>query len=139
MSELPMAKKLLLGTFALATVLVPIVFGAVSGPAAAQNDRDVVPLVRIQPDYPAEALAAGRDGEVILTFTVSITGTTKDIVVVQSSSPEFDAPSIAALAKWRYAPLLEGGEPVERRGVRTMLRYQLANYRPDAPEDDDER
>ena len=139
MSDLSIQKKILLGTFTLATVLVPIVFGAVSGSAVAQNDRDIVPLVRINPNYPPEALAAGRDGEVILMFTVSITGMTTDIVVIQSSSPEFEAPSIAALAQWRYAPLLERGQPVERRGVRTMLRYQLANYRPDAPDDDDER
>jgi TonB family protein len=139
MSELPILKKILLGTFALATVLVPIVFGAVSGPAVAQNDRDIVPLVRINPDYPAEALAARREGHVIVEFTVTATGTVRDIVVAESSSPEFDAPTIAALMRWRYQPLIEGGQPVERRGVRTVIRYQLADYRPDAPDDDDER
>jgi TonB family protein len=139
MSELPIQKKILLGTFALATVLVPIVFGAVSGSAAAQADRDIVPLVRINPNYPTEALEARREGQVIVEFTVTATGTVRDIVVVESSSPEFDAPTIAALMKWRYQPLIEGGQPVERRGVRTAITYELADYRPDAPEDDDER
>jgi TonB family protein len=139
MSELPILKKILLGTFALATVLVPIVFGALSGPAVAQNDRDIVPLVRINPNYPAEALAARREGRVVVEFTVTATGTVRDIVVAESSSPEFDAPTIEALMRWRYQPLIEGGQPVERRGVRTVITYQLADYRPDAPEDDDER
>ena len=42
MSELPMQKKILLGTFALATLLVPIIFGA-----AAQSVDEPRPLVRI--------------------------------------------------------------------------------------------
>jgi hypothetical protein len=37
----------LLGTFACAAVIVPIVLGAISGHAMAQND--IVPIVRIAP------------------------------------------------------------------------------------------
>ena len=132
MSELPIQKKILLGTFALAMVLVPIVFGAVSSSAAAQDDRGLIPLVRINPDYPREAQIAGREGQVILKFTVTATGTTQDIVVVQSSSPEFEAPSIAALARWRYAPMLDGNKPVERRDVHTTITYQLDKDPPPA-------
>lgn len=132
MSELPMQKKILLGAFALSMAMVPIIFGAISGPAAAQNDRDVIPMVRINPDYPREAQIAGREGQVTLKFTVTATGTTQDIVVVQSSSPEFEAPSIAALAKWRYAPKLDGDKPVERRDVHTTIRYQLDKGAPPA-------
>ncbi len=136
MSELSMQKKILLGTFAFATVLVPIVFGAVSGTAAAQNDRDVIPLVRIQPNYPTEALAAKREGQVIVQFTITMQGTTRDIVAVESSSPEFAAPSVAAVAQWRYQPHLQDGQPVERTGVRTVLRFQLnpQSPPPDGPE-----
>ena len=136
MSELSMQRKILLGTFALAAVLVPIVFGAVSGPAMAQNDRDIVPLVRINPDYPPEALAAKREGQVIVQFTITMQGTTRDIVAVESSSPEFAAPSVAAVARWRYQPQLQDGQPVERTGVRTVLRFQLnPQYPPpDGPE-----
>jgi len=36
-------------------------------------------------------------------------------------------------------PLRENNQAVERHGMRTVIRYQLADYRPDAPEDDDER
>ena len=139
MSELPIQKKILLGTFALAIVLVPIVFGAVSSSAAAQDDRGLIPLVRINPDYPREALVAKREGQVVLEFTVTATGTTRDIVVVESTWPGFEEPSIAALARWRYMPLRENNQAVERRGMRTVISYRLADYRPDAPEDDDER
>ena len=136
MSELSMQKRILLGTFALATVLVPVVFGALSGTAAAQNDRDVIPLVRINPDYPADALAAKREGQVILQFTITATGVTRDIVAVDNSSPEFVASAIAAVARWRYQPQMENGQAVERTGVRTVIRFQLnpQSPPPDVPD-----
>ena len=138
MSELPIQKKILLGTFALGTLLVPIIFGA-----AAQGADDPRPMVRINPDYPTEALAAGREGEVQLEFTIAANGATKDIVVVDSSSPEFEAPAVAALMKWRYFPTnvecvgtvctTNANVPaVERPGMRTELRFQLADVNPQA-------
>jgi TonB family protein len=120
MSELSLQKKVLLGTVALCMLVVPVIFGA-----SAQNDANLMPLVRIAPEYPDDALQAGREGVVELEFTIAADGTTKDIVVVDASSPEFEAPSVAALLKWRYAPLVENGASSERRGVRTTLRYQL--------------
>jgi TonB family protein len=125
MSELPIVKKILLATFALAAVIVPIVLGAVSGRALAQSDPSIVPLVRIAPNYPPEALAAHRDGEVWLSFTISVTGTTKDVTVLSSSSSEFEAPATAAVLKWRYEPPIMNGVPAERYDVRTIVRFQI--------------
>jgi TonB family protein len=133
MSELSMQKKVLLGAFALSTLLVPVMFGA----SAQSNDENLRPLVRIAPLYPSDALQAGREGDVVLEFTIAASGATKDVVVVSSSSPEFEAPAVAALLKWRYAPTnLEcvgtvctptSAPAVERPGVRTTIRYQLQN------------
>jgi TonB family protein len=120
MSELPMRKKMLLGTFALCTFVVPIIFGA-----AAQSDvANLVPLVRVAPTYPPEALQAGREGVVVLEFTIAADGTTKDIVLVEASSPEFEVPAVTALLGWRYDPAATGA--IERRGVHTTIRFQLA-------------
>jgi TonB family protein len=146
MGQLPVRKKVLVGTFALGTVLVPVIFGA-----SAQNVNDgPLPVVRIAPEYPAEALAAEREGSVELQFTIAANGTTKDVVVLDSSSPEFEAPAIAALLRWRYLktntecvgverPPAEGSSArpvvrctenpnlpvVERPGIRTVIRYEL--------------
>ena len=132
MSVVPIRKRLLLAALALATVVAPIFIGAGSSrPAAAQaqarSDRDVVPIVRINPEYPPSALAAQLEGEVNLQFTITATGTTKDIVVVESTTPEFEAPAIAALQKWRYVPASENDQPVEVPGVRTIIRFELAD------------
>jgi bla regulator protein BlaR1 len=138
MSELSIRSKILLAGFAACTFAVPVILGA-----AAQGGAEPRPLVRINPDYPTEALAARREGEVQLEFTIAANGTTKDIVVVDSSSPEFEEPAVAALSRWRYSPTnVECDGPVctpianavaeERRGVRTVLRWQLASVNPQA-------
>jgi bla regulator protein blaR1 len=120
MRELSIQKKFLLGTFALVTMLVPIVFGM------AQGDRNLIPIVRINPNYPPSALAAKLEGEVNLQFTIAANGTTKNIVVVESTTPEFEAPAIAALQRWRYAPATTAdGQGVEVPGVRTIIRFSL--------------
>ena len=76
MSELSIPSKILLASFAACTFAVPVILGA-----AAQAAAEPRPLVRIAPDYPADALAARREGEVQLEFTIAANGTTKDIVV----------------------------------------------------------
>jgi TonB family protein len=125
MSALSLKKKVLLGTFALSTVIVPVIFGTVSSQPATQIEQDVMPLVRIAPDYPPEAIAAKLDGWVQLEFTVTEGGVPTDVTVVDSSSPLFEAPSVEALRRWRYAPMVQDGVPVARRGVKTIIRYQL--------------
>jgi TonB family protein len=125
LQDLPTIKKIVLGAFALVAFVVPVALGIVSGRALAQDDRDVIPLVRIAPDYPPDALAARLEGFVQLKFTITPNGATRDVVVVKSSSPEFEASAIVALLRWRYMPRIENGVAVERRGVQTIIRYQL--------------
>ena len=37
----------------------------------------------------------------------------------------FDAAALKAIARWRYTPKIEGGVPVERVGLQTVIRFQL--------------
>jgi TonB family protein len=131
MHALPIQKKVLLGAFALSTSLVPIVFGA-----TAQNVAAPMPIVRIAPIYPEDALAARREGSVDLEFTIAANGTVKDVVVASSTSPEFEEPAVAALLRWRYLPTNvtcvgtdcrtnESVQPIERPGMRTVISYRL--------------
>jgi bla regulator protein blaR1 len=133
MSELSIQKKVLLGAFALCTFVAPVMLGA----SAQSDDDNLAPLVRINPEYPSEALQAGREGVVELEFTIAADGATKDVVVVDASSPEFASPAVAALLRWRYLPTnmecvetvctpIANREAVERPGVRTTIRFQLA-------------
>jgi protein TonB len=95
---------------------------------SAGSDRDVIPLVRIAPDYPPRALSRGLEGWVKVQFTITPTGTVKDAKVVDAMPKEiFDDAALKSIARWRYNPRVEGGVAVERVGVQTIIRFQLEN------------
>jgi protein TonB len=95
---------------------------------SAGSDRDVIPLVRIAPDYPPRALARGLEGWVQVQFTITATGTVKDAKVVNAEPKGiFDDAALKSIARWRYNPRVEGGVAVERVGVQTIIRFQLEN------------
>jgi protein TonB len=93
---------------------------------SAGSDRDVIPLVRINPDYPPRALSRGLEGWVQVQFTITATGTVKDPIVVNAEPKNiFDDAALKAIARWRYNPKVESGVAVERVGVQTIIRFQL--------------
>jgi len=95
---------------------------------SAGSDRDVVPLVRINPEYPQRALSRGIEGWVTIQFTITETGSVAEPTVVDSSPKGmFEEAALKAIAKWRYNPKVEDGVAVARKGIQTMLRFQLEN------------
>lgn len=93
---------------------------------SAGSDRDVIPLVRINPDYPPRAQTRGIEGYVIVQFTITATGTVKDAIVVEAQPKGmFDDAALKAIARWRYNPKVDAGVAVERVGIRTRLTFQL--------------
>jgi protein TonB len=93
---------------------------------SAGSDRDVIPLVRINPDYPPRALSRGLEGWVQVQFTITPTGTVADAKVINAEPKNiFDDAALKAIARWRYNPKVEGGVAVERVGVQTIIRFQL--------------
>ena len=101
--------------------------GAMQGmKLSAGSDRDVIPLVRINPDYPQRALSRGVEGWVIVQFTITAAGTVKDAIVIDAQPKNmFDDAALKAIARWRYNPKVEEGVAVERIGVQTIIRFQL--------------
>jgi protein TonB len=92
----------------------------------AGSDTDVIPLVRIAPEYPPRALRRGVEGWVQVQFTITATGAVKDAVVVAADPPGlFDEAALRSIARWRYNPKVEGGVAVERVGVQTVIRFVL--------------
>ncbi len=65
----------------------------------------------VNPEYPAEARAAGISGVVILEATIDAEGAVTDVGVVRSVSG-LDEAAIAAVRQWRYTPTWLNGEPV---------------------------
>lgn len=93
---------------------------------AGGSDSDVLPLVRIPPDYPPRALSRGIQGWVRVQFTITETGSVKDAIVVAAEPQNvFNDAALAAIARWRYNPRVVNGQAVERVGVQTEIRFEL--------------
>ncbi len=112
------------------TAIVPVVdpadalLGGIMGGGGA--DRDVVPLVRINPDYPMRARQRHIEGWVVVEFTISKAGTVKDPVVIASHPGTiFDRSAVQAVRRWKYNPKIEGGAAVERAGVKVRLDFEM--------------
>jgi protein TonB len=98
------------------------------GVGVAGIDTDVIPRVRVNPDYPPQAITRNIEGWVQVRFTVSAIGTVRDAVVVASEpGTTFDDAALKAIARWRYNPRVENGEAVERVGLQTIIRFELEN------------
>ncbi len=94
------------------------------------SDRDVVPLVRVDPEYPPRARQKGIEGWVEMEFTISPVGTVQDVVVI-GSQPNFvfDRAALRAVRKWRYNPKMENGVAVARKGIQVRLRFEIPRGR----------
>ncbi|UCC13401.1 MAG: energy transducer TonB [Gammaproteobacteria bacterium] len=91
-----------------------------SGPNA--PDSDVVPIVRISPRYPRQALLQGVEGWVEIEFTITAEGRVIDpVVVVSEPRKVFDRNAIQAILRWKFKPRFIDGEPITRRAVQTIV------------------
>lgn len=96
---------------------------ALGGPP---SDSDTIPLVRVLPQYPPQALSRGIEGWVIVEFTISAAGTVKDPVVIDSHPSDiFNRAMLRAIRKWKYKPKIVNGVPVERPGVRVRQNFSM--------------
>jgi protein TonB len=78
-------------------------------------------LRRADPVYPDQALDRLISGWVEMEFTVAKDGTVQDVVVL-SSEPRriFDTAATNAMKRYRFAPVLRDGQPVEQRATMRM-------------------
>ena len=91
-------------------------------------EGDIIPLVRIQPQYPRRAAIAKIEGYVTIEFTITETGSVTDPKVVDAKPPRvFDRDAIRAILKWKFKPRVMDGRPVARRATQT-LDFKLADF-----------
>lgn len=90
--------------------------------SAAGDTSEYVPVYKVPPYYPVAA--AGERGSVLVQFTVTETGRTKDLEIIESSNPVFNEPALWAAKQFRYAPRIVGGSPVVVEGVRNKITFQ---------------
>ena len=88
-------------------------------------EGDVLPIVRIDPQWPREALIEGIEGYVVVEVTIGADGSVKDVRVIQAEPKRmFDRNVIRAVLKWKFKPRIINGVPVERKAIQ-MLEFTL--------------
>jgi len=90
------------------------------------GEGDYLPIVKVAPLYPQRPLSRGIEGNCIVEFTVTRSGTTRDARAVEGACDSaFKKASVAATFKFKYKPRVIDGESVEVRGVRNQFTYQI--------------
>jgi len=95
--------------------------GAGDTPASQSSRLEMVPvssLTRVNyvaPKYPRSARRRNVTGAVEVSFKVLGNGTVSDIVVANSTpGTTFDQAALDAVAQWRFEPVIENGQSVEK-------------------------
>ena len=89
-------------------------------------DGSYVPIFQVPPVYPRRALERGIEGCVMLKFTVTKVGSTKDPSVEWAVPPGiFDRAAMRSALKYRYKPQIRDGEPIEVPNVRTVVIFKI--------------
>lgn len=89
------------------------------------TDGEYLPMNKIQPDYPRRALSRGIQGYCTVEYTVTKTGATRNVKVVDCPKSIFARNSIKAAERFKYKPRIVDGEAVPVAGVRNKFTYRL--------------
>ena len=96
---------------------------------SASLDRGSYPKFRVQPGWPRRAQERGISGCVEFGFTITKTGATKDIFIIDSSNSMFDRYGTRAIEKFKYEALVINGEARDDPGQSIRLVWQLEGER----------
>ena len=100
---------------------------------------EMLPRVKVAPEYPSEALRRVLEGWVIVEFEVTSQGRVKSPIAVAScvtrqgesdcqshSSNLFDRAAINAVKQFLYIPRFVDGRPVSTKGVQNRVTFELS-------------
>ena len=85
------------------------------------EEGDIVPLVRINPQYPRDAAMNQIEGYVTVEFTITETGSVTSPRVIESRPPRvFDREAMRAILRWKFKPRIIDGVAVSRTATQTL-------------------
>ncbi len=97
----------------------------IGGIGGFSSDGDYLPIVKPAAKYPSRAASRGIEGYCTVEYTVTKTGETRDVKVVDCPESVFARSSIKAAEKFKYKPKVIDGEPIEVPGVRNRFTFQM--------------
>jgi protein TonB len=92
------------------------------------GEGDYLPIVKVAPIFPRRALERGIFGPCLVRYTVTTSGTVKDVEVIEEecSSPLFHKSSVDAALRFKYKPRVIDGVAVEVIGAMNRFYYEEA-------------
>jgi protein TonB len=111
----------------LPTVNISGINAGLSGPKLSLlQDGDATPIVRIEPRYPMKAAREGKEGYVILSFSINKLGAVDDVKVIEAKPKRlFNKAARRALRRWKYKPKMVDGKPQKQTGQTIRLDFRL--------------
>lgn len=104
----------------------PAIGGVGSSAATGTADTDLVPIVKVNPQYPRSAAMKGLQGYVRLTVDIQKDGTVTNARVVDSNPRRvFDRAAVSAASKYRYKPPVIDGKPQVVEGHRIQIDFRI--------------
>ncbi|TKB43641.1 energy transducer TonB [Thalassotalea mangrovi] len=92
------------------------------------QDTGATPIYRTLPRYPISAARQKIRGWVKLRFSINTEGFPEDIEVIESQPEEiFDQAAVDALARWKYRPKMESGQPVKQENLSVRIDFGKKN------------
>ena len=98
-----------------------------------QDPSDLyMPIHQVPPVYPRRALQKEIEGCVMMQFTVTKDGSTKDPEVLWSQPPGvFDRAALKSARQYRYSPQIKEGLPIEVPNVKTIAVFKIQSSEKD--------
>ena len=91
-----------------------------------QFNTELAAIVDIQPEYPQWAVRKGIEGYVLVEFTVTRSGSTEDIEVIDAYPEDtFNRSAIRAASKSRFKPKIVNGSPVPVKGMQKKYTFRI--------------
>lgn len=97
------------------------------GDGLSVSDGEYLPIVKVAPVYPSRAAQRGVQGDVVIEYTVTTSGSVRDPFVVSSDSSLLNSAALKSASKYKYKPRVVDGVPIEVPGVRTIIKFRLEN------------
>ncbi len=95
------------------------------GAGVSASDGEYLPIVKVAPQYPRQALKRRLEGEVVLEYTVTRQGSVANARVLFSTDPVFNQAAVDSAMRYKYKPRVVGGQAIEVAGVRTRIKFRL--------------
>jgi len=110
-------------SFAMPDISVPT---NIAGGPSLGNNTDLIPVVRLAPQYPRQAARMGISGWVRLRIVVNPDGTVREAKPVEADPRGlFEAAAVTAALRGRFRPRMVDGAAVESAGEYTVT-FSLA-------------